>query len=65
MHTHTSGYFVPALSLALFAVTFKFGPDGVAWFWVDQPVVALLLGGTSAAFWLLLFASRRKRSRGG
>ena len=63
MSFYKSGYFVPALSLALFAVTFKFGPNGVSWFWADQPLVAFVLVGTSVAFWLLLCLSLRKQSQ--
>lgn len=62
MSFYRSGYFVPALSLALFAVMFKFGPGGVTWFWVDQPIVAILLAGISVVFWALLFVAQRKRS---
>lgn len=58
-----SGYFVPALSLALFAVTFKFGPGGLAWFWASQPTIAAMLAATSGVLWLLLFRSLRQRSR--
>lgn len=63
MSFHKSGYFVPALSLALFAAMFKFGPGGITWFWVDQPIVAVILAGTSAVFWALLFTAQRKRSQ--
>ena len=63
MAMHKSGYFVPALSLAMFAIMFKFGPDGITWFWADQPVVAAVLAGTSAVLWFLLFFSPGKRSR--
>ena len=61
MRFYKSGYFVPALSLVLWAVAFKFGPGGVSWFWTDQPIVAIVLAGTSAVFWVLLFLSLRKR----
>ena len=62
MAVYKSGYFVPALSLALFAAMFRFGPGGVSWFWTDQPIAAVMLAGTSAVFWVLLFLSLRKRS---
>ena len=55
-------YFVPALALMLFSATFTFGPDGIAWFWAGRPVVAVMLIGASAAFWGLLYQSRRKWS---
>lgn len=63
MPFYKSRYFVPALSLLLFAVTFRFGTEGFSWFWSEQPVVAGMLLATSAVFWVLLFVSRRKSSR--
>lgn len=62
MHFYKNKYFVPALSLMLFSVSFKFGPSGFSWFWAEQPVVPALLLATSAAFWTLLFVSHRKPS---
>ena len=60
MPFYKSKYFVPALSLMLFAATFRFGQEGLAWFWAEEPVVAGMLLATSAVFWVLLFVSRRK-----
>lgn len=62
MRFSKSGYFVPALSLMLFSVMFKFGPDGVSWFWAGQPIVAGVLMATSTVFWVLLLASWRRAS---
>ena len=62
MAFYKNKYFVPALYLLLFSVMFKFGPDGASWFWAKQPIVAAMLIGTSAIFWVLLFASHRKPS---
>lgn len=64
MSIHNSRCFVPALSLMLFAASFKFGDAGISWFWADQPIVAVMLAATSAIFWMLLIASRRKRAAG-
>ncbi|MGV8932794.1 MAG: hypothetical protein ACOH1R_11875 [Luteimonas sp.] len=62
MSFYKSGYFVPALSLMLFACMFKFDHAGVSWFWRERPTVAIVLAMMSALFWVLLFASLRKRS---
>lgn len=62
MPFYKSGYFVPAISLGLFALSFKFGPSGLSWFWADQPMVAVVLAATSVVFWRLLILSRRNRS---
>ncbi|MDN5780560.1 MAG: hypothetical protein L0H23_00820 [Luteimonas sp.] len=62
MSVRNSRYFVPALSLMLFAASFKFDQAGVSWFWAGQPLVAIVLATASAIFWMLLFASPRKRS---
>jgi hypothetical protein len=61
MKPHENGYLVPALSLALWAVAFKFGPNGVSWSWADQPVVPVVLAATSAGFWLMFCLSARRR----
>ncbi|GIX35910.1 MAG: hypothetical protein KatS3mg126_1689 [Lysobacteraceae bacterium] len=54
-------YFVPASSLALLALTFRFDEQRVVWFWSDQPIVALMLGATSVVFWMLLLHSAQRR----
>lgn len=59
MSLYKNKYLNPALFLMLCAVMFKFGPDGVAWFWAGQPIVALALLATSALFWGLMFSSHR------
>lgn len=60
MSLYKNKYLNPALFLMLSAVMFKFGPDGVVWFWAGQPIVALVLLATSAVFWALLFSSRQR-----
>jgi len=60
MSMYKSRAFVPALSLMLFASMFKFDQAGVSWFWTARPVVAIVLAGTSAIFWTILFVSLRK-----
>lgn len=60
MSLYKSKYFNPAVFLMLFAVAFKFGPAGVTWFWVGQPILTAMLLATSAVFWILLFSSHRK-----
>ncbi len=60
MPLYKNKYFNPAVFLMLCAAIFKFGPGGVAWFWIGQPIVAAMLLATSAVFWTLLFSSHRK-----
>lgn len=43
----------PALMLTLLPAMFRFGPDGVTWFWSHSPVVPMLLLPTAAVFWVL------------
>jgi hypothetical protein len=57
---YKSKYFVPALATLLFAATFTFSGEGPRWLWADQPLVAAALVMTSAIFWVLLMASRRR-----
>lgn len=54
-------YFVPASFLALLALTFRFDEQRVVSFWSDQPILALMLGATSAVFWMLLLHSAQRR----
>ncbi len=50
----------PALSLSFFAAAFTFGPQGISWFWADQPGVAVALAAGALVLWVLLVLSLRK-----
>lgn len=65
MPFYKSKYLVPAVFLMLLTVTFSFGPNGVSWFWADQPIVAVVLLATSLVFWALLVVNQRSASQSG
>ncbi len=55
----------PALSLSFLACCFRFGPDGVSWFWAEQPVVPVVVGIGAAVLWALLLLDRFRGCRRG
>lgn len=60
MAMRRSGWWYPAVFLPLCAASFRFGPDGVAWFWDGQAIVAAVLVAMAAIFAALAaWASRR------
>ncbi len=62
MTSRSGKLLAPALSLTLLAVAFRFGPDGVTWFWARQPGVAIAVSAGAITLWGLL-AWGRLRTR--
>ena len=54
--------FVPSLFLILLSVSFKFDSESISWFWIEQPAVGGMLAITSLTMWVILFATRNKKS---
>lgn len=46
-------YLSPALMLTLLPAMFRFGPQGVTWFWSNAPAAPVLLLPAAAVFWVL------------
>lgn len=61
MQTHGSKWWYQAACLALWVVAFKFGSDGITWFWTGQPFVAAALGVTAACFAVLALRAGGQR----
>ncbi|HET7561253.1 MAG TPA: hypothetical protein VFJ87_02605 [Rhodanobacteraceae bacterium] len=50
----------PALLLTCMTGAFKFAPDGIAWFWSAQPIIAVVLALGAATAWSFLLLSLRE-----
>ncbi|WP_448547620.1 helix-turn-helix transcriptional regulator [Thalassotalea fusca] len=53
-------FLVPAIVFLGMVVGFTFDEKNVSWLWQDSPIVAVILGCFSLAFWGLYFVNRRR-----
>lgn len=49
------------LMCSFFIIAFKFGPDGVKWFWAGQEMVPIILGISAMIFGSFWFVDFRKK----
>ena len=51
------GFMSAALMCGIFVFAFKFGPEGIKWFWTGQEMVPIVLGLSSLIFGSFWFYS--------
>ncbi|HET7932077.1 MAG TPA: hypothetical protein VFL63_11905 [Rhodanobacteraceae bacterium] len=63
MSPRTRKLLAPALLLTCMTAAFKFNPDGIAWFWSAQPIVAMVLALGAAVAWGCMVLPLHKHSQ--